>query len=115
MGVIPRKILSICPATSDKSLRRAICSVGWTLNIFRSVTDVRQHVRSGKYHVGIVVFQDVGESNYLEVEDLVSESYPMVWIALTPPRLLEDLNLRRLVRGSFRDYHTLPVDPERLS
>lgn len=65
-------------------------------------------------HAGLIQFIDGKKSELSKVEALTAGKDGMAWIALIPPELLSNQSVCRLVKTRFYDYHTLPVDPNRL-
>jgi len=63
--------------------------------------------------VGIAVFDDALQCSPNEFADIVQSS-GMEWIAIIPPHGARDRATARALSSSYFDYHTLPVDEERL-
>jgi DNA-binding NtrC family response regulator len=65
-------------------------------------------------HVGLI---DLTGGSAIEtdgIEKLTNSNNGMEWIALVTPAMLSNPSLCRLLKLRFHDFHTLPVDPDRL-
>lgn len=93
-----------------------LCSEGWQLQYAENVNELQQLSSAAEFKVGIVAL-DHGDivNNYRCVESTIAKAEHIRWIALLPRDTL-DLRppLRELISATFYDYHTLPVDPDRL-
>lgn len=79
-----------------------------------SVADARQLLCTHPCTVGLVVFDSPSTLTQDEVEPLVASSSMTEWIAVVAPLSLESAAFQTFVLGAFHDYHTLPLDLQRL-
>ena len=79
-----------------------------------SVADAKQLLWKQPCSVGLVVFDSPSTLTQEEVEPLVASSSMTEWIALVTPHSLESAAFQAFVLGAFHDYHTLPLDLQRL-
>jgi DNA-binding NtrC family response regulator len=81
----------------------------------RSVDEARRVLRRADALAALAVFQAPGGLSPVEFEPLLSLSQATEWIALVEPAALESREFRAFLLRAFHDYHTLPVDPQRLA
>ena len=81
----------------------------------RSVDEARRVMRRADALAALAVFQAPGGLSPVEFEPLLSLSQATEWIALVEPAALESREFRAFLLRAFHDYHTLPVDPQRLA
>jgi DNA-binding NtrC family response regulator len=81
----------------------------------RSVEEAARLFRSRHFSVALVVFDGEPESGLRAIESLVSGPASAEWIALIEPRALQSRDFRTFILRAFADYHTLPIDPQRLA
>ncbi|THF63380.1 sigma-54 dependent transcriptional regulator [Pseudothauera rhizosphaerae] len=76
--------------------------------------DAARRALSGKVPlVGLVVFDSARDWPVRELEALIAR-HPIEWIAILGRGLMRDTQLAPLVARNFHDFHTLPLDRERL-
>lgn len=63
---------------------------------------------------GILHFDRTYADDIERIEAITNSTTGVEWIALIPPELLSHRAARRLIKSRFHDFHTLPLDPERL-
>ena len=70
-----------------------------------------------KYYcsVGLVVFDSLTPAFQDDIELLIAASGTTEWIAVVSPKMLEEKAFQSFVLNAFHDYHTLPIDPQRLA
>ena len=99
-------------ATAEALL--SLCLPHWSFHRVSTVTALRQRVADDRCDVGLVVFDSASSPDLHEVEAMVCRS-ATEWIAIVPPQALQDGPFRQFLLRTFRDYHTLPADLERLA
>ena len=103
---------SDCCALLTKKLS---CS-GWRFLPAASTAIDKQTTEQNGIHVGLCEIMDASESESNELDQLMGLKRPVEWIALVSPQALQhNERIRQLIGEHFFDYHTLPVDAERLS
>ena len=88
---------------------------GWHLQLAHEVGELQKLIATAESKVGIVAldpkdFLDHGRS----VASLIAKAERIRWIALLPKGVADLPPLRGLIGGVFYDYHTLPIDLDRL-
>jgi DNA-binding NtrC family response regulator len=111
--MISRELLVCHPSTSRLDLDVLFFeSAGWRSRIFRTVASAAEAARYSPNAVGLVVL-DSPTSGPADLEPLVTHG-DMKWIAVLSKYWLHSPDCMRFVLENFYDYHTLPLDPQRL-
>lgn len=86
------------------------------INFFcvESTVDAKNLLSRQPCSVGLVILDRSLQDSLEEVESLVAVTAKTEWIALVAPAYMEMANVRSFVANAFYDYHTLPVDLQRL-
>ena len=108
--------------SSSRSGDAAISSshvVGWDIVTVRDPRKARRVIEEHDVRVGLALCEcgpdRRGEHLFEQLTDeLEAEHMPVQWIALLPAHPPLDDNLSRLIGQRFFDFHTLPLDPNRL-
>ena len=90
-----------------------IQTAGWDVQITDKHHIARNMVESQDFHVGLALF-DNQTNNHLPEDDLTCTNLSMKWIALLPADCMQCDDVSRIIRQHFYDFHTLPIDIERL-
>ena len=72
-------------------------------------------LRSRTFSVALVVFDAERGPDLRAIESLVSGPVGTEWIALVEPRGMQSRESQAFILRAFADYHTLPIDAQRLS
>lgn len=108
-----RRLLYFNPARSPGVSIPDIVSGGWEMKLVSSSDEARKMIGEGHFHVGLAMFEPHTEA-IQAVENLCNAGSRMNWIALLADASFQDGRLARLIGECFYDYHTLPVDRDRL-
>jgi len=65
--------------------------------------------------VGLVVFDSLAPAYREEIEQLISATPATEWIAIVTPETIGSKALQAFILNAFHDFHTLPIDPQRLA
>jgi DNA-binding NtrC family response regulator len=79
-----------------------------------SVPTSKQLLLQKRCRVGLVVFDTSLSFEQEEVERLISAASATEWVAIVPPESFNWLGFQSFLLRAFHDYHTLPLDLERL-
>jgi DNA-binding NtrC family response regulator len=112
--VTERKVLLVEQDGSDHRLSELIASWGWEIQVVADPVAARTVAGRGRALVGLIVLDQPDAFDLSEVERLTAHP-GMEWIAVLSPKALLRPACARLILDSFYDYHTLPVDPNRLA
>ncbi len=110
-----RAVLCLRIAEGYKIPRQAIEGAGWFPYPALSTDDALRIIEAENPRVGLVFFDRYylnGGSN--ELEYLLQQSGTMEWVGLIEPENLSLNKTRQLIAHYLSDYHTLPIDDERL-
>jgi len=84
----------------------------WELITAATPAEARRHYKAQPCAVGLLMVQESDRSDDLHA--FLLDHWVVHWIAVLPPAALEQPAWRQLVRDHCIDYHTTPVDHERL-
>jgi len=110
---VSRNIVLLQAADSTHDLAPALASQAWSWLRATHPDEVAAKTDGQGCHVGIAVFDDALHCSPNDFADIVANS-GMEWIAIIPPHGARDRATARALSLSYFDYHTLPVDEERL-
>ncbi|MCK8516025.1 sigma-54 dependent transcriptional regulator [Methylonatrum kenyense] len=94
---------------------QSILSNGWTIQSATTESVLREKLNNSDVSVGLVepFRSDPSILDALDRGAFLTDE--IEWIALVLPEELDDPQVRRLISKSFYDFHTLPVDADRLA
>lgn len=103
------------PADKNVIPFSTLAAHGWKVFTVSSLQGAIPDLRSTAFHVGLL---DCRTRALRELNDYWHELHLMQpyvqWVALLSPEMATDHAMREFVVSRFYDYHTLPVDPNRL-
>lgn len=109
-----RQLFLLQPHASRVDLASRLIDLGWTIRIARdSASAIRPEEVAG-CDVGVVVIDPLELFDSIQLERLTATS-ALAWIAVLVPHALEEPELARVILKNCYDFHTLPVDIERLN
>ncbi|MBE7566683.1 sigma-54-dependent Fis family transcriptional regulator [Acidithiobacillus thiooxidans] len=92
-----------------------LCSEGWHLQYAEDISDLQRLLATADFKVGIVALDHQAIiDNDRRLVSVIAKAEQIHWIALLPREAMDLLPLRELIGSTFYDYHTLPIDPNRL-
>ncbi len=109
-----RKLLCFDPAGTDSGVLDALRARGWDIVTVARLDEAKNLIDAHGFHLGMVLFGSREQADISSIQSLLAMRYPMEWIALLPPQALHNREVCQLIAQGFYDYHTLPLDPERL-
>ncbi|RNC66669.1 MAG: sigma-54-dependent Fis family transcriptional regulator [Desulfuromonadales bacterium] len=89
--------------------------LGWNIFVATNLLDARSLVHEHMLKAGMILFKESHSNSLGNIEDIILMQTPMEWIALLPNEGLRSPAFRRFIAENCFDYHTLPMDAERLS
>ena len=104
-------LVSLGPCREDLIPR--ILVAGWQLRTATSLDEAHLYFQKHDFTAGIVVFDDADNLDMQSIEAL-TVSRTMEWIAVCPPAALKIPVIGRLLTQHFFDFHTTPLDLDRL-
>ena len=108
-----RRILLVQAPASELPLNSTLVESGWEVRIAGDLADAKRPSSREGCHVGLVVIDPVHVWSPAALEEM-TVSGPLEWVAVLPREALQDPVLRRTIVDSFYDFHTLPLDGDRL-
>ena len=110
-----RKLLCINRRPGDCPLRNADELSGWQATRVDDASSASALIATGEFQVGIALIHDLEEALWFQhIEELFARASGIEWVAIVAPGLLENDAVRDFIAGHFLDFHTLPVQLERL-
>jgi DNA-binding NtrC family response regulator len=109
-----RKLLCFDPMGTNDELLDVLRANGWDVYAASRLDEAKNLIDAHGFHVGIVLFGPRERADLLPIHGLLAMRYPMEWVALLPPQALQAREVCQLIAQGFYDYHTLPLDFERL-
>ncbi|MBN8463719.1 MAG: sigma-54-dependent Fis family transcriptional regulator [Dechloromonas sp.] len=85
------------------------------LHCVESVAAAKEILRANHCSVGLVVFDSPEPAFREEIEQLISATPTTEWIAIVTRTTIGYKALHAFILNAFHDFHTLPVDPQRLA
>jgi DNA-binding NtrC family response regulator len=108
-----RKLLILQSSDSAQGVGQGVREAGWEVRVVPTLTLATALASQQGYHVGLVVIEDCNAYRLDDLERLTANQ-EMEWIAVLSPHCLQDRTFARHVLANFYDYHTLPLDIDRL-
>jgi DNA-binding NtrC family response regulator len=109
-----RKLLFFSPMGVQPGFLDSLGSRNWEIFTATRLEEAKSLIETHGFHIGIVLFEPREQTDLLRIQNLLATRYLMEWVALLPPEALQNRDVCQLIAQSFYDYHTLPLDPERL-
>jgi DNA-binding NtrC family response regulator len=110
-----RRLVCLHHLPSDCAVVRSAQAAGWQLHNIRDFASARGDIKDNDIRVGLVLLSGAEPEDWLrQVEGLLSRFTGTEWVAIVSGELLENPRVRDIVTAYCLDFHTLPVDPDRL-
>ncbi|MGX2041943.1 sigma-54-dependent transcriptional regulator [Methylocaldum sp. MU1018] len=92
----------------------ALRSLDWTIFSTGNLDEAKNLIDRHRFKVGMVFLDAHREAGLSSISSLFAARRPMEWIGLLDSEALKRPDICELISRHFYDYHTLPLDPERL-
>ena len=110
----PKKVLALQSAESPLELAAPLIASGWEVKLVRDVAGAAASVkRFDGYRVGLAVFDEAGPGAVAGLRAIAAVD-GVEWIALVPKSALDVPEVAQAIVEGFYDFHTLPLDLDRL-
>lgn len=109
-----RSVVAIDPRGDVSHDLRAEAGSDIEFHCVESVVECKKLLLRQPCTVGLVVFDAAAPLSQDAVESLVASATHIEWIAVVTAQSLESPSFKAFVLYAFHDYHTLPIDPQRL-
>ncbi len=112
---VRRAILYLGPAELIAPATSLLQENGWELYSLNHFDEIANTLRKQKPVVGILVLDHNDlYKRQKQILQLIAHHEQVRWLALLNKSSLEQLSIRQLIGSAFYDYHTTPIDPQRL-
>ncbi|MCE5394579.1 MAG: sigma-54-dependent Fis family transcriptional regulator [Acidithiobacillus sp.] len=112
---VHRAILYLGPAELIAPATSLLQENGWELYSLNHFDEIANTLRKQKPVVGILVLDHNDlYKRQKQILQLIAHHEQVRWLALLNKSSLELLSIRQLIGSAFYDYHTTPIDPQRL-
>ncbi|MGI9233744.1 MAG: sigma 54-interacting transcriptional regulator [Woeseiaceae bacterium] len=92
---------------------RWLANDGWKVDCVGDASTAHRRIKQFRYPIGIATLCE--DFITPELEKVFTQSPEMKWIALVSKNFLQTSGASTIVKDYFHDYHTMPVDTQRLS
>ena len=113
--MILRKLLCLtvgCPAEKAELLR---LSRSWELHCATDCKTAGKMLHDQPLQVGLLLVHQIDAKAYGEIDDFLKTHWFMQWIGVFPHGVVQSPACRELILESLFDFHTWPVDEQRLN
>lgn len=114
MGVVVSRNLLCMRRGGCDGICAAAETLGWSVHLASSSREVESLVSLRDFRVGLIWFDAVDDAALDTIESAVLCSSKITWVAIVDPAHLSLPRVANLVGEAFFDYHTLPIDTDRL-
>lgn len=109
-----RTLLCLCLAKVDPETFEAIAQAGWQIDIADNLFSARKKLKYKIYSAAFFISEYIEGSLYEELEKFFHSHQGPEWVGAFSEDLIESQYGRELILSNFFDFHTLPVDVDRL-
>ncbi|MCB1766743.1 MAG: sigma-54-dependent Fis family transcriptional regulator [Candidatus Competibacteraceae bacterium] len=110
-----RKLLILSTGTVEETLLQKIAAADWEIYWADEVTPARALLTEHQFEVGLgILFSCESERSIQWLTDLILARRKMQWVLALSRQCIDRKQLSSIVTERCYDYHTLPVDAQRL-
>ncbi len=91
-----------------------LLDAGWAVLIASDAQSVKRLIEEHAVSIGIACFGNASNVNFSDLEELATADTPIEWVAVVSRASLRCRECLQFISNVCHDYHTLPIDPERL-
>lgn len=91
-----------------------LVDAGWEVLIASNAQSVKKIIGENEVRIGIAFHEHTTDANFTDMEEFSSGDVPIEWVAVVSPASLRHRECRQFISSICYDYHTLPIDAERL-
>jgi DNA-binding NtrC family response regulator len=114
-GVLAERRLFLQQAQASRlELASRLSDLGWTIRISHDSTATIRAEEIAGCDVGVIVLDPIEAFDPAKLERLTATN-ALAWIAVLKPDTLDESEFARVILKSCYDFHTLPLDIERLN
>lgn len=108
-----RKLLYITP-DGGPDLAEPLSRAGWEVQRSPDLGTATRRLREPGFHVGLLLIETIDDETCAALHDFLQRHNTMEWVGVFGSGCFESQNCSELILNHFFDFHTLPVDVERL-
>ena len=102
-----------CPV--DTRLTQSIVAARWDVHIANTLEKAREKLERHRFHVGLAVLDACNGGRIPPwIEDIINAQKHVKWVQVLPRDCLKSPRIARLIMKRCYDYHSLPIDSQRL-
>ena len=106
-------ILVDCPV--DTRLTQSVVAARWNVHISNTPEKARVTLERHRFHVGLAILDTCNGGRIPSwIEDIINAQENIKWVQVLPRDCLKSPRIARLITNRCYDYHSLPIDPQRL-
>lgn len=110
-----RKLLILSTGTVEQALTEKIAAADWEICAAQDASEARSLLTEHVFEVGLVVLSNCeAERTFQWLLDLIVVRPKMYWVVALARQCLDRKQLPTIIVERCYDYHTLPIDPQRL-
>lgn len=109
-----RNLLYMGTKESIASWLGRLRSAHWQVSIATDPESAQRALAAKDFRVGLALLSDGIPDQDPATENVLSKAEHVRWVALVPKENLDHPSVREVIGSMFYDYHTMPVDPDRL-
>lgn len=91
-----------------------LVDAGWEVLVVSDTQSVKRIIEEHEVRIGITFCENTTDVNFADMEDLSVGDVPIEWVAVVSPASLRNRVCRQFISSMCYDYHTMPIDAERL-
>lgn len=113
-----REVLYYCPGEDREVFSGAIKSIegrGWCVRQVASLEAALEELSHSDFYVGLMRPECLAADCLLQLEALLQNGAEVEWLIVLQENCLDSPPLCKFIADNFFDYHTLPIEGERLA
>jgi len=99
---------------SEPTLEQSIADAGWQVQIARDLGAARRRLQSPEFLAGLIVADRIDDAVCADLHEFLQQNNSLEWIGVFAPHCSELPSCSELILNHLFDFHTHPVEPERL-
>ena len=110
-----RKLLMLVDCPVDTRLTQSIVAARWDVHIANTLEKARVKLERHRFRVGLVILDTCNVGRIPPwIEDIINAQEHVKWVQVLPHDCVKWPRIARLITNRCYDYHSLPIDPQRL-
>ncbi len=110
-----RKLLILVDCPVDTRLTQSVVAARWDVHIANTAEKARNKLEQYRFHVGLALLDSCNGGRIPPwIEDIINAQKHVKWVQVLPRDCLKSPRIARLITSRCYDYHSLPIDLQRL-